>query len=88
MLIHSVFGGECRAIQQQNCKHNDPSARCWASTTVYIGVFGLVQIVVSQIPNFGELWWLSYVAATMSFAYSFIGLGLGISRATGGQLLI
>lgn len=73
-----------KAIQVQNCHHNNPNSACLASTTVYIGVFGLIQIVFSQIPNIGELWWLSYLAAIMSFSYSFIGLGLGISRAAQG----
>jgi len=45
--------------------------------------FGIVQLVLSQIPNFGELWWLSYVAAGMSFIYSTIGLGLGIGKIAG-----
>lgn len=73
----------CRAIQKQNCFHKYGSdAPCLVSTTVYIGLYGVVQIFLSQIPNFGELWWLSYVAAIMSFTYSFIGLGLGISRST------
>lgn len=73
-----------KAIQQQDCLHRLPGHECWASTTVYIGFYGLIQVFLSQIPNFGELWWLSYVAAIMSFTYSFLGLGLGISRAKDG----
>jgi hypothetical protein len=46
--------------------------------------FGIVQLVLSQIPNFGELWWLSYIAAGMSFIYSTIGLGLGIGKIAEG----
>lgn len=42
--------------------------------------FGVVQIMFSQIPDFDQLWWLSSLAAVMSFAYSSIGLGLGISK--------
>lgn len=42
--------------------------------------FGVVQIIFSQIPDFDQLWWLSIVAAVMSFGYSTIGLGLGISK--------
>jgi nitroreductase len=45
--------------------------------------FGLVQLVLSQIPNFGELWWLSYLAAAMSFMYSTTALGLGIGKIAG-----
>lgn len=46
-------------------------------------LFGLVQIVVSQIPDFHNMKWLSVVAAIMSFAYSFIGLGLGLAKSIG-----
>ncbi|XP_024392330.1 amino acid permease 3 isoform X1 [Physcomitrium patens] len=75
-----------KAIQYQNCIHdNGPDDPCLTSTTVYIAIFGVIQIVLSQIPNFGELWWLSYLAAAMSFTYSFIGLGLGISKAATGE---
>lgn len=46
-------------------------------------LFGAVQIILSQIPNFNNLWWLSIVAAVMSFSYSLIGLGLGVGKVIG-----
>lgn len=46
-------------------------------------LFGIVQIVLSQVPDFHNIKWLSIVAAFMSFAYSFIGLGLGIATVIG-----
>lgn len=46
-------------------------------------VFGAIQIVVSQIPDFHNMQWLSVIAAIMSFAYSFIGLGLGLANVIG-----
>lgn len=46
-------------------------------------VFGAVQIVMSQIPDFHNMEWLSIVAAIMSFTYSFIGLGLGSAKVIG-----
>lgn len=46
-------------------------------------LFGLVQIVMSQIPNFHDMAWLSVVAAIMSFAYSTIGVGLGFAKVIG-----
>lgn len=45
--------------------------------------FGVSEIIFSQIPNFDQLWWLSTVAAVMSFTYSTIGLGLGIAQVAG-----
>jgi amino acid permease len=69
----------CRAIQKTNCHHDDPSSLCKASTTTYIAIYGVIQIFLSQIPNFGELWWLSYLAAVMSITYSCIAAGLGFA---------
>ncbi|CAN1801490.1 Amino acid permease 3, partial [Linum perenne] len=46
----------------------------------YMIAFGIVEIIFSQIPDFDQLWWLSIVAAVMSFTYSTIGLGLGIAQ--------
>jgi len=44
--------------------------------------------VLSQIPNFSKLWWLSIVAAVMSFAYSSIGLGLSVAKVAGKVVII
>ena len=49
----------------------------------YMISYGVSEIIFSQIPDFHELWWLSIVAAVMSFTYSFIGLGLGIGKVIG-----
>lgn len=46
-------------------------------------MFGVVEIFLSQIPDFDQISWLSMVAAVMSFTYSTIGLGLGISKVAG-----
>lgn len=67
------------AIKRSNCFHNshdkDP---CHMNSNPYMIAFGVVQIIFSQIPDFDQLWWLSAVAAVMSFTYSTIGLALGI----------
>ena len=49
-------------------------------------LFGAVEIAFSQIPDFDQIWWLSIVAAAMSFTYATIGLSLGIAQtvANGG----
>lgn len=71
------------AIKKSNCFHkHGHSAICSAPAYTFITLFGIVEVVLSQIPNFSELWWLSIVAAIMSFSYSFIGIGLGISEVT------
>lgn len=41
-----------------------------------------------QVPNMGEIWWMSIVAAIMSFFYAGVGLGLSIGKSTGVSLLV
>ncbi|GKD15988.1 amino acid permease 3-like protein [Tanacetum coccineum] len=50
------------------------------SGTPYIIMFGIVEIIFSQIPYFDQISWLSMLSAAMSFTYSSIGIGLGISK--------
>ncbi|KAJ0969414.1 hypothetical protein J5N97_022291 [Dioscorea zingiberensis] len=42
-------------------------------------VVGLVEVVLSQLPNMEKITWVSVTAAVMSFAYSFIALALCIA---------
>ncbi|CAJ2640169.1 unnamed protein product [Trifolium pratense] len=68
------------AIMKSNCYHKKGHQYpCSYSGNLYMMLFGLVQIVMSFIPDLHNMAWVSVVAAIMSFTYSFIGLGLGIS---------
>jgi hypothetical protein len=51
-------------------------------------VFGVVQIIFSQLPNFHELWWLFVVAAIMSFSYTTIAIGLSLVQTITGSICI
>lgn len=46
-------------------------------------IFGVMQMILSQIPNFHDLAGLSYIAAIMSFTYAFIGIGLSVAQIAG-----
>ena len=46
-------------------------------------IFGAFQLVLSQIPDFDRLWFLSILAAVMSFSYASIGFGLAVGKVTG-----
>lgn len=73
-----------RAVKRSNCFHrHGHDAACRVSNTKYMIAYACIQIVLSQIPNFHKLSWLSLVAAVMSFAYSSIGLGLAIAKISG-----
>ncbi|KAL5714535.1 Amino acid permease 3 [Ranunculus cassubicifolius] len=69
------------AIKRSNCFHQSGGTNpCHISSNPYMIMFGVTQILFSQIPDFDQIWWLSIVAAVMSFTYSSIGLGLGIAK--------
>lgn len=73
-----------RAARRAICFHeNGPDAECYISNNVQMIIFGAIQLVFSQIPDFSKLWVLSFLAAAMSFGYSFIGIGLSIGKTTG-----
>ena len=46
-------------------------------------LFGIAELILSQLPNFHKLSVLSVVAAIMSFGYSFIGIGLSVAQIVG-----
>ncbi|MBA0659715.1 hypothetical protein Goklo_011823 [Gossypium klotzschianum] len=74
------------AVKRSNCFHkHGHHAKCETSNYPFMVIFGCIQIVLSQIPNFAKLSWLSIIASVMSFAYSFIGLGLSIAKVAGGE---
>ncbi|CAN1764039.1 Amino acid permease 6, partial [Linum perenne] len=73
------------AVKRSNCFHKEGHGadKCHVSNNLYMGIFGCIQLLLSQIPNFHKLSWLSILAAVMSFAYSIIGLGLSIAKVAG-----
>lgn len=69
------------AIKRSNCFHESGGKNpCKISSNPYMIGFGVAEIIFSQIPDFDQIWWLSIVAAVMSFTYSTIGLALGIGK--------
>jgi amino acid permease len=67
------------AIKRSNCFHESGGKNpCHMSSNPYMIMFGVTEILLSQIKDFDQIWWLSIVAAIMSFTYSAIGLALGI----------
>ena len=50
--------------------------------------FGIVQILLSQIPNFHKLTLISTVAAITSFGYALIGSGLSLAVVVSGITFI
>ncbi|XP_054805060.1 amino acid permease 2-like isoform X2 [Prosopis cineraria] len=70
-----------KAIKRSNCFHENGRGKgCNVSSNPYMIGFGVIEVFLSQIPDFDQIWWLSIVAAVMSFTYSTIGLSLGIAK--------
>uniref|UniRef100_A0A3N7H9Y5 Amino acid transporter transmembrane domain-containing protein n=2 Tax=Populus trichocarpa TaxID=3694 RepID=A0A3N7H9Y5_POPTR len=70
-----------RAIQKSNCYHKEGhEATCEYGGSLYMLLFGVVQVVLSQVPDFHNLQWLSIVAAIMSVSYASIGFALGFAQ--------
>ncbi|RAL39629.1 hypothetical protein DM860_003162 [Cuscuta australis] len=70
------------AIERTICYHKKGRQRseCTPSTRNYILEFGVLQIILSQIPNIRKLSFVSVVASLMSFSYSLIGVALSAAR--------
>ncbi|XP_061373287.1 amino acid permease 8-like [Gastrolobium bilobum] len=74
------------AIKKAVCYHRrGHEAYCKFSNNPYMIGFGILQIFLSQIPNFHELTWLSTVAAITSFGYVLIASGLTLSVVVSGK---
>ncbi|PKA57415.1 Amino acid permease 8 [Apostasia shenzhenica] len=64
-------------ISRSHCFHyKGHNAQCSTSGNLYLILFGLVEVVLSQFPNLEKITIISVIAAAMSFAYSFISLFL------------
>ena len=81
--------GSCRAIRRSNCFHErgHEAASCQFSSKPYMVGIGASQIILSQIRNIEDLWWLSLVATITSFGYSSIGAGLAFATIVSGKFI-
>ncbi|KAD6454337.1 hypothetical protein E3N88_09043 [Mikania micrantha] len=72
------------AIKKSNCFHkHGHKADCRVHNNTFMVIFAIIQIILSQVPNFHKLSPLSVIAAIMSFTYSSIGIGLSIAKISG-----
>ncbi|KAJ0680907.1 putative amino acid transporter, transmembrane domain-containing protein [Helianthus annuus] len=72
------------AIYKSICFHqHGHQADCHVSNNPLMIIFAIIEIILSQVPNFHELSPLSVIAAIMSFMYSTTGIVLSIARIAG-----
>ncbi|XP_020268231.1 amino acid permease 8-like isoform X2 [Asparagus officinalis] len=69
------------SVDRSNCFHyKGHDAHCRASGNLYMIIFGLVEIVLSQFPNLEKITLISVIAAIMSCVYSIVALALSIGK--------
>ncbi|AES58688.1 putative amino acid transporter, transmembrane domain-containing protein [Medicago truncatula] len=75
-----------REIPKVVCVHRKGlEADCSSTSNPYMIGFGILQIFLSQIPNFHKLTWISTIAAITSFGYVFIAIGLCLTVLISGK---
>ena len=81
MVTNMLFSvASVRAIWKATCFHKKGhGAKCSIPNYPFMAAFGVVEIFLSQLPNFHKLSFLSIIAAVMSFSYASIGIGLAIA---------
>ncbi|KAJ0522245.1 putative amino acid transporter, transmembrane domain-containing protein [Helianthus annuus] len=73
------------AIKRSNCfKKYGHDKGCHTLNSPFLLIVACIELVLSQLPNFHKLSFLSIIAAIMSFVYSTIGMGLSIAKIAGG----
>ncbi|TXG68044.1 hypothetical protein EZV62_009319 [Acer yangbiense] len=75
-----LWAGVAYVITTSTSMREGHEAPCSYGETIYMLIFGLVQILISQTPDFHSMEWLSIVASIMSFAHCFIGFGLSFAE--------
>ncbi|KAH0877065.1 hypothetical protein HID58_064459 [Brassica napus] len=75
------------AIGKANCFHDKGhGAKCSMPNYPFMAAFGIVEIILSQIPSFHKLSFLSIIATVMSFSYASIGIGLAMAVVASGKV--
>jgi Transmembrane amino acid transporter protein len=74
--VYTVTGAKSMHVIQELSIGNEG-----ADLTKYVFIFGVVQLALSQIPDFAHLWWVSIIGAAMSLGYSLLSGALAIAAA-------
>ncbi|KAI4987651.1 hypothetical protein ZWY2020_028365 [Hordeum vulgare] len=79
--VRSCLNVPCRSVVRSNCRHyKGHGADCSQEGTMYLVMFGAVEVVLSQLPSLEKVTFVSIVAAVMSFTYSFVALFLSAAK--------
>eukprot|EP01025_Chloroclados_australasicus_P061871 TRINITY_DN8126_c0_g2_i1.p1 TRINITY_DN8126_c0_g2~~TRINITY_DN8126_c0_g2_i1.p1 ORF type:complete len:450 (-),score=25.83 TRINITY_DN8126_c0_g2_i1:237-1586(-) len=80
-ITYMVTAGESmQTVQREVCQSQ--SGTCThLSLTTWIVIFGIMQIILSQLPDLHSLWWVSLLGAVMSVCYSAIAFGGSVAAS-------
>ena len=70
MITHTHTPWCTQALSQDVCFYEQ--SQCDQGLTGWIFVFGGLQLLLSQLPNFHGLWWVSMMGAATSCIYTSI----------------
>ncbi|KAI6691774.1 hypothetical protein NL676_019484 [Syzygium grande] len=79
ILLFSFVGYYTSCLLSDCYRTGDPNTG-ERNSTYMDSVHSILEVLLSQIPDFDQIWWLSIVATVMFITYSLIGLGLGIAQ--------
>lgn len=77
-ITYSVTAGQSlKGVASEECDGKD----CQEGMGVWIVAFGAVQLLLSQVPDFHSLWWISLLGAVMSCGYCSIAIAMSGAHA-------
>jgi amino acid permease len=81
-ITYAVTAGQSlKGIASSECSGVD----CQDGIAPWIILFGIVQLFLSQVPDFHSLWWVSLLGGAMSIGYCTIAAGGSIAAAVGDE---
>jgi len=81
-ITYSVTAGESiKGTVDGSCNGAD----CEDGLAPWIILFGITQLLLSQVPDFHSLWWVSLLGAVMSIGYCSIAAGASLAAAIGNE---
>lgn len=84
-ITYAVTAGQSfKGIASSDCTGAD----CQNGIAPWIVLFGGTQLLLSQVPDFHSLWWISLLGALMSIGYCLIAVIMSIIQAADGSEVV
>jgi len=81
-ITYAVTAGQSlKGVASADCSGAD----CQDGIAPWIILFGILQLFLSQVPDFHSLWWVSLLGGVMSIGYCAIAAGASIAAAVSGE---